>query len=402
MIIHDIISIGLCKFWGDYMARNKDLIKASQAKADEFYTQLVDVERELSHYKDFFKNKIVFCNCDDPFESNFFKYFAMNFNVLGLKKLITTCYSGSPIVTEQLSLFDVNGLVISKKTARNPYKIEITEVPDLNNDGAIDLYDVAELIKSKKNTLTLLEGDGDFRSEECIELLKQCDVVVTNPPFSLFREFISILTKYNKDFLIIGNQNAITYKEFFPLLKANKVWMGASIHSGDREFRVPNDYNVSSNYRYDELGNKYVKVRGPRWWTNLDYKERHDKIILYKKYNPKEYPKYDNYNAINVNKTTEIPVDYSGVMGVPITFLDKYNPDQFRILGCSSAIEIFGIESYPFSEEFMNIYKSGRVRTKGNLQKSKPCYIDSEGFVNIGYHRIFIQAINKESEIDGD
>ncbi len=382
------------------MSTKSDLTSAKSNKDDEFYTQLSDIEAELKYYKQYFKDKIVFCNCDDPFESNFFKYFALNFNSLDLKKLICTCYDKSPIAGEQLSFLDLNYII--PKPNKKAYKIEITEVPDLNEDGATDLIDVDYLIKSKKNTLTLLEGDGDFRSEECIELLKQCDVVVTNPPFSLFREFISILTKYNKDFLIIGNQNAITYKEFFPLLKANKVWMGASIHSGDREFRVPNDYNVSSNYRYDELGNKYVKVRGPRWWTNLDYKERHDKIILYKKYNPKEYPKYDNYNAINVNKTTEIPVDYSGVMGVPITFLDKYNPDQFRILGCSSAIEIFGIESYPFSEEFMNIYKSGRVRTKGNLQKSKPCYIDSEGFVNIGYHRIFIQAINKESEIDGD
>ena len=182
-----------------------------------------------------------------------------------------------------------------------------------------------------------LKGDGDFRSEECIELLKQSDIVVTNPPFSLFREYVSQLFEYDKKFLIIGNQNAITYKEFFPLLKDNKVWLGCSIHNGDREFQVPDYYNISKNYRIDEQGRKFIKVRGPRWFTNLDYRERHEELPLYKKYTPEEYPKYDNYDAIEVSKTKEIPCDYNGVMGVPITFLDKYCPEQFEILGATES-----------------------------------------------------------------
>lgn len=383
------------------MAKVRDMTSAKTNKDDEFYTQLSDIEIELKHYKEYFNNKVVFCNCDDPFESNFFKYFALNFNSLNLKKLICTCYDRSPIMGEQLSLFDL-GYEIPNKN-KKAYKIIITEVPDLNEDGAIDLTDVTMLVKNKKNTLTQLKGDGDFRSEECIELLEESDIVVTNPPFSLFREFINLLNKYKKDYLVIGNQNAITYKEFFPYIRDNKVWMGASIHSGDREFRVPDSYPLkAAGYRIDENGVKYIRVKGVRWWTNIDYKERHEDLILYKNYNEIEYPKYDNYDAINVNKTTEIPIDYNGVMGVPITFMDKYNPSQFKILGCSSAIEIFGIKSYPFSDKFMEIYKSGKVRTKGNLQKSKPCYIDYEGYVNVGYHRIFIIPINEESEVNGN
>ena len=211
-----------------------------------------------------------------------------------------------------------------------------TEVVDLNKDGAIDLVDVTTLVKNDKNTLSLLKGDGDFRSKECVELLKQCDIVVTNPPFSLFREYVDQLVKYDKKFLIIGNVNAIAYKEFFHLIKSNKVWMGASIHSGDREFRVPDSYPLkASGSRIDEKGNKYIRVKGVRWWTNLDYKERHEELLLYKKYNSEDYPKFDNYDAINVDKVTDIPVDYDGLMGVPITFLDKYNPEQFEIIASS-------------------------------------------------------------------
>ena len=308
---------------------------AQKNKNDEFYTSLEDIEKEMKYYKTYFKDKVVFCNCDDPFESNFFKYFAMNFNYLGLKKLICTCYADSPISGEQLSLFDLN-YEVKAKSSKNAYKIIITEVDDSNNDGAIDLADVEYLLKNKKNTLTLLKEDGDFRSKECIELLKQSDIVVTNPPFSLFREFVSQLIEYNKDFLIIGNVNAIAYRDFFHLIKDNKVWMGASIHSGDREFRVPSTYPLkASGARIDEKGNKYIRVKGVRWWTNLDYKERHEKLILYKKYNPEEFQKFDNYDAINVDKVTDIPYDYSGLMGVPITFLDKYNPEQFRIIASS-------------------------------------------------------------------
>lgn len=314
---------------------NQELLNANKAKADEFYTLLSTIENEMKYYKDFFKGKIVFCNCDDPYESNFFKYFAMNFNSLGLKKLITTCYAGSPIITEQLSLFDVKGLIIKKEEAKKPYKIEITEVPDSNNDGAVDLFDVEYLIKNKKNTLSLLEGDGDFRSEECIELLKTCDVVVTNPPFSLFREYIAQLFKYDKKFIILGNKNAITYKEVFPLIKENKLWLGASIHSGGTDFIIPSNYVVSKNAKMDKDGNKLVNIPGPRWFTNVDYEQRYEDLLLYKKYTPEEYPKYDNYDAINVDKTIDIPCDYYGVMGVPITFMDKYNPKQFKIISDS-------------------------------------------------------------------
>jgi len=309
---------------------------AKKNKADEFYTQLSDIEKELRHYKEHFKNKIVLCNCDDPYESNFFKYFAMNFNFLGLKKLIATCYINSPVVCQQLSLLSVSSVKESeeiKSSEKHPYKIEILEVTDENNDGAIDLSDVEYLIKNKKNVLSLLKGNGDFRSQECIDLLKEADIVVTNPPFSLFREYISQLIDYNKKFIIIGNVNAITYKEVFPLISSNKVWIGCSIHSGDREFLVPNDYEIrTSNFRIDKDGRRYIRVPGIRWFTNLDYKERHEDITLYKKYSPNEYSKYDNYDAINVDKTAEIPYDYDGYMGVPITFLDKYNPEQFEVI----------------------------------------------------------------------
>lgn len=317
------------------MSGNTNLLKANKAKKDEFYTQLEDIELELKHYRNDFKGKVVFCNCDDPYESNFFKYFAMNFNTFGLKKLIATCYTTSPVLFEQLPLFDIFGseaadISVEEKKA---YKIEIAEVADYNGDGAIDLSDVEYLLKNNKNTLSLLNGDGDFRSEECIELLKQADIVATNPPFSLFREYVAQLIEYDKQFIIIGNVNAITYSEIFPLIKNNKMWLGKSIHSGDREFRVPNDYPLNaSGCRVDEQGNKYIRVKGVRWYTNIDYEERHQDLLLYKPYTPEDYPKYDNYDAINVDKTTEIPCDYNGVMGVPITFLDKYNPSQFEII----------------------------------------------------------------------
>lgn len=315
------------------MAKNLNLRNADRAKQDEFYTQLVDIEQELKYYKAAFFNKVVFCNCDDPYESNFFKYFAMNFNHLGLKKLICTCYATSPVAWVQLSLFDNAEIVVKKENGKQPYKIEITEVQDYNADGAVDLADVEYLLKNKKNVLSILDGDGDFRSQECIELLKEADIVVTNPPFSLFREYVAQLMEYDKKFIIIGNQNAITYKEIFPLLKNDQIWLGNSIHSGDREFRIPDNYEVrSKSLRVDENGVRYIRVVGVRWYTNIDYKERHENLILYKTYSAEDYPKYDNYDAINVDKTVDIPVDYDGLMGVPITFFDKYNPSQFEII----------------------------------------------------------------------
>lgn len=325
------------------MAGNSNLHKASKAKNDEFYTQLVDIELELKHYRKHFKDKIVFCNCDDPYESNFFKYFAMNFNFLGLKKLVATCYKGSPIIYTQLNMFGDEETVAIIESEKKPYKIEITEVVDLNGDGAIDLTDVEYLLRNKNNALTLLEGDGDFRSNECIEILKQADIVVTNPPFSLFREYVAQLFEYNKEFIIIGNKNAITYKEIFQLLKENKMWLGYRNINADMWFIVPEDY------KYEKIidGKKVKHIMGC-WFTNLDHKKRHEELELYKKYNPEEYPKYDNYDAINVNVTAEIPEDYFGVMGVPITFLDKYNPDQFVVLGMAASAgyrkEIVGIE----------------------------------------------------------
>jgi hypothetical protein len=309
---------------------NKNLHKASQAKKDEFYTQLVDIENELKHYKDQFRDKVVYCNCDDPFESNFFKFFATKFNEYKLKKLITTSYSGSPI-----DLFQMAG---SKD--KKPVKIEINKVPDTNNDGSVDLADVKWLLEHDANVSAPLKESGDFRSDECIKLLREADIVVTNPPFSLFRDYVAQLVEYNKKFLIIGNVNAITYKECFKLIKDNKMWLGVSIHSGDREFRVPDSYPLeAAGSRVDNEGHKFIRVKGVRWFTNLDYKERHEKITFYKSYNPEEYPKYDNYDAIEVSKTLDIPKDYDGVMGVPITFLDKYNPEQFEILGSDYSVK---------------------------------------------------------------
>ena len=312
------------------MSKNSDLSKANKNKNDEFYTSLTDIEKEIKYYKDYFKDKIVFCNCDDPFESNFFKYFAMNFNYLGLKKLICTCYADSPIAGEQLSLFDLN-YEVKTKSSKNAYKIIITEVNDSNGDGAVDLADVEYLLKNQKNTLTTLKGDGDFRSDECISLLKQADIVVTNPPFSLFREYVEQLIRYNKKFLIIGNQNAITYQEIFGLLKSNQIWLGYK--SGDMSFTVPSYYpEKATRFWIDENGQKWRSMGNICWFTNLDIAKRHEDLILYKHYTPEEYPKYDNYDAINVNKTADIPCDYDKYMGVPITFMDKYNPDQFSII----------------------------------------------------------------------
>lgn len=272
---------------------NKDLNKANKNKKDEFYTQLTDIEKEMKHYKEHFKDKVVFLNCDDPEESNFWRYFSSAFKHLKLKKLIATHYG--------------NG--------RPAYKLE----------------------KSNGDTIrTPLKQNGDFRSPECVEILKEADIVVTNPPFSLLREYVAQLMEYNKKFIIIGNINALSYKEIFKLIKENKIWLGYSIHSGDREFKVPEDYPLNaSGYRVDENGVKYIRVKGVRWFTNLDYKERHQDLLLYKKYkgNEDEYPKYDNFDAINVDITKDIPEDYKGNMGVPITFIDKYNPDQFEIVG---------------------------------------------------------------------
>ena len=316
---------------------NKNLHSARTAKTDEFYTQLVDIEKELKHYKDQFRGKVVYCNCDDPYESNFLKYFASNFNALELKKLITTSYSGSPIVGGQLPLFQVAG-----SKGKQPFKIEIKEVPDIDKDGAINLDDVKYLLKHDKNTATPLKGSGDFRSDECIELLKQADVVVTNPPFSLFREYVAQLMEHKKKFLILGDQNAITYKETFGYIKDDKLWLGYD-NGGTKWFQVPMDYDIPTESRKKIVnGVKYFSMGRILWFTNLDTTKRHENFVLYKKYTPKEFPKYDNYDVINVDKVSDIPMNYKGVMGVPITFVDKYNPKQFEILGVANSARWIG------------------------------------------------------------
>lgn len=306
---------------------NRNLNAAKRAKKDEFYTQLPDIERELHHYWPHFRGKTVLCNCDDPYESNFFKYFALRFNQLGLRRLLCTCYNGSPVRgTELLLHFDGE----ADEPKRQAYMVDIHAVPDLNGDGAVDLTDVRLLLENDRNALRLLQT-GDFRSAECVALLREADVVVTNPPFSLFREYVGQLMDYGKKFLIVAPQNAITYKEIFPLIKDNRIWLG--FKSGDMAFKVPADSEPrTTRYWVDEGGQKWRSLGNICWFTNLDHTKRHEELDLVCRYNPDDYPKYDNYDAIEVSKTANIPYDYDGVMGVPITFLDKYNPEQFEIV----------------------------------------------------------------------
>lgn len=374
------------------MAKNNDLGIAKTAKKDEFYTQLSDIEKEMRYYRKHFKDKVVFCNCDDPFESNFFKYFVLNFNRLGLKKLIATCYATSPIANTQLSLFDI--IETEENKQNKAYKAIVSKVYDKTGDGGIDMFDVAELFKSGENELTELAGDGDFRSEECLELLDESDVVVTNPPFSLFREYVSVLLEHKKHFIIIGNVNAITYKEFFPLIKENKVWIGASIHSGDRKFYVPDDYPLNAaGCGIDDEGRRFIRVKGVRWYTNLDIKQRHEEMILVKRYSPELYPKYDNYDAINVNSTADIPCDFVGIMGVPITFMDKYCPEQFEILGLSIG-SLF--DGNALGKKFMELYRSQGGTGHYSENMIGLGLIDIDGKAKVPYGRILIR--NKHPE----
>lgn len=322
---------------------NKNLNAAKLAKKDEFYTQLSDIERELQHYQSHFRGKTVLCNCDDPYESNFFKYFALCFNQLGLKKLICTCYNGSPVQGNELLLHFEGFDDEPKKLA---YKVEITEVKDLNGDGAVDLSDVRYLLQNDKNVLSLLET-GDFRSRECIELLKEADIVVTNPPFSLFREYIGQLMKYGKKFLIVGHQNAITYKKVFPLIKDNKVWLGYGFKGTAGHFLSPyEDIATAGDHKKG-----MIRVSGVTWFTNMEIPKRNEELDLVCRYSPEEYPKYDNYDAIEVNKTLNIPRDYDGAMGVPITFLDKYCPSQFEILGMCENLDIYKLKTKIYSPQ---------------------------------------------------
>jgi hypothetical protein len=294
--------------------KNQSLGKARDAKQDEFYTQLSDIERELKHYKKYFKNKIVYCNCDDPRVSNFFHYFSYNFDRLGLKKLITTCYKSRH--RDLFSQHDSEQAIHLAYSGGNAG----TGVPEPEEIG-----------------IQYLEGDGDFRSAESLTLLEEADIVVTNPPFSLFREYIAQLIEHDKKFLVVGNQNAISYKEIFNLIIGNRMWLGNK--SGDMAFQVPDHYEErETRFWVDENGQKWRSLGNACWFTNLDIAKRHEELILYKEYNPRDYPSYANYDAIEVGKTSDIPANYPGAMGVPVTFLDKYNPAQFEILGSSRTL----------------------------------------------------------------
>ncbi|WP_086241143.1 MULTISPECIES: adenine-specific methyltransferase EcoRI family protein [Campylobacter] len=359
------------------MAGGDNLRNAKKAKNDEFYTQLSDIENELKHYKEHFKDKVVFCNCDDPYESNFFQYFVLNFNHLELKKLITTSYSDSAIANKEF-------LISPEKS----YKVTISYLEDMKDKSSLSKEELKAIIKPRAR---LLRGGGatrqtrdktyylagDFRSAECVELLKQADIVVTNPPFSLFREYVAQLIEYDKKFLIIGSLNAISYKEIFPLIKDNKLWLGHGFKGGNAYFKSVNLREFASGV-YDE-NTGLVKFRNCAWFTNLDIKKRHEELDLYKKYNPQEYPKYDNYDAIDISYITDIPCDYYGVMGVPITFLDKYNPEQFELIGLGTG---------NLAKE-IGITKNYRGRTDLAITKN--------GKSNCPYNRILIKRIKNEN-----
>lgn len=364
---------------------NKNLNAAKVAKKDEFYTQLSDIERELQHYWKHFRGKVVLCNCDDPYESNFFKYFALRFNQLGLKKLICTCYNGSPVTGNELAIhFDGFDDDEPKKIA---YKVEITEVKDENGDGAVDLSDVQYLLKNDKNVLSILKT-GDFRSQECIELLKEADIVVTNPPFSLFREYIGQLMEYKKKFLIIGSQKSIGCKEIFPLFQENKIWWGYGFKGAAAHFFSPYEDTATAGDHKKDM----IRVSGVTWFTNLEIPKRSEEMDLVCRYSPDEYPRYENYNAIEVGKTTDIPFDYPGIMGVPITFLDKYCPGQFDIVGSNSSTDLckmLGVQ--PLGQDWINRYRAAGGTGHNTANMVRIVYNDKSGKPKVAFQRIFIR-----------
>lgn len=398
---------------------NSNLTSAKNAKNDEFYTQFSDIQKEIEAYleydPDVFRGKAVYSNCDDPFESNFFRYFALNFNRLGLKQLITTSYKPSPIANTQLGLFG-DDKTIEKSKGRpkvTANKFIINEVHDMDDDGAFNLADIAEQLKANKNNeWQPLKGDGDFQSSECVELLKQSDIVVTNPPFSLFREYVEQLMEYGKKFIIIGSLNAITYKEIFPLIKDNKLWLGNGFHAGNAYFATPNARSDFASGVYDEKTG-LVKFRNVHWFTNMDHGRRHQPLSLMTlkdnlKFNRNmegktAYDHYDNYDAIEVPFTNAIPSDYDSVMGVPISFLDKYSPDQFEIVGLTSGRNEF--ECRP-SKKYLNpqqhnangsISNGSKANTRATiLMSDKPTGIyytadNADGPFSIVYARILIK-----------
>lgn len=403
---------------------NNNLTNAKRAKNDEFYTQYGDIQKEIGAYLDYDKNvfrgKIIYCNCDDPFESNFFRYFVLNFNKLGLKQLITTSYKPSPVANTQLGLFG-DDKTLEKAKGRpkvTANKFIINEVRDTDENGEFNLQDIAKQLKTNKNNeWAPLEGDGDFRSEECIALLKQSDIVVTNPPFSLFREYVKQLFDYNKKFVIIGNMNAITYKEIFPLIKENKMWLGNGFHAGNAYFFTPNTREFASGVYDEKTG--LVKFRNVCWFTNLDHGRRHQPLkqmtmeenLKYSKHKEikgkKAYEKYDNYDAIEVPFTDSIPGDYKGVMGVPISFLDKYNPDQFEILGATQRGCHDGVPDTKKYDDYWEVRQDGsktgssggKTNENANLVQNdgkKNYFINKNGrIIQSAYQRIFIRHKRK-------
>jgi len=403
---------------------NRNLTNAKRVKNDEFYTQYGDIQKEIEAYleynSDVFHGKVVYCNCDDPFESNFFRYFVLNFNKLGLKQLITTSYKPSPVANTQLELF-AEYKTVTKSKGRSKVtanKLIINEAHDIDGDGEFNLKDVAIQLKANKhNEWAPLEGDGDFRSDECIKLLKRSNIVVTNPPFSLFREYTKQLFDYNKKFVIIGNMNAITYKEIFPLIKANKLWLGATGNGSDMVFAVPNGSEIAESDRQKaaRLGyvGDYTRLGNSCWFTNLDHGRRHKPLPLMteadiiKFSTKKSFKKYDNYNAIEVSSVKSIPSDYNGVMGVPISFLDKYNPDQFEILGATQRgchDEVPDTRKYDDYWEVRQDGKKtgssgGKTNENANLvgnDGKKNYFINNKGrIIQSAYQRIFIRHKKK-------
>ncbi|MCB9819832.1 adenine-specific methyltransferase EcoRI family protein [Candidatus Nomurabacteria bacterium] len=390
---------------------NANLTSAKKAKNDEFYTQYPDIEKEISAYlmynPDTFRDKVVYCNCDDPFESNFFKYFVLNFKRLGLKKLITTSYKPSPVANTQLALIG-DDLVLDTPKGRpkqTANKFIITEVGDYNNDGAFGLPDIADQLKQNKNNeWTPLEGDGDFRSNECVELLKQSDIVVTNPPFSLYREYVAQLVEYDKKFIIIGSKNTITYKEIFPLIKDDKLWVGTTSFTKDILFIAPKDADLSSKPKTAvRTVDGVTYLRSPSvWFTNIDHGRRHQPLGLMtmadnRKHNKKvvksetAYKKYDNYDAIEVPFTDAIPSDYDGVMGVPISFLDKYNPEQFEILGMCENEDLYKLKTRTYTNQ------EKKEAYQAKFGKSGQYDLNASGviFVNDLYEKVYQRILIK-------
>jgi len=390
---------------GQVTAKSNSWLAAAKAnKQDEFYTQLSDIEEELRHFRKHFKNKVVLCNCDDPFESDFFKFFVINFRRLGLKKLIASCYSGSPVVGQQLALSDLGGFSKADAVARRPYKVAITEIPDIDGDGSFGLADVEYLLRHDATVLTALQGDGDFRSDECMALLNQADIVVTNPPFSLMTEYLTTLLSSGKSFLVLGHMSQALHSELFTFVQKKRLWLG--VNSGHFWFRVPDHYQPkTTDYRQDTDGQKWRRMGGICWFTNLDHKKRHERMILVQKYSREKFPRYDNYDAIEVSRTVDIPEDWSGVMGVPITFLDKFNPDQFEIVGVTKTWFGSATKTYP---EQKQVSANGVVSTVTKLNdgavikiarqpKDETYYVIDGDFYIQKYVRVLIRRIGDAS-----